>query len=367
MRISAFDLFRFELPLRHPLVLRGHHLTKRAGLIIRLEDQDNRVSLGEVSPLPGFSREEMILVEDQLGRLREFVLGGELPGDLDGLSGGFEEWLGDLDLAPSVRFGFEAAVLGLSAAARRVPLCRLITDAPLNSISVNGLLVGPLDAVMKKAERLLEAGYKAFKLKVGQRSVEEDVAMVRALRKQIPEGVALRLDANRAWEMDEAVSFADALADVKVDYVEEPVKSLALLRRFAEVSGHSMPIALDESLVELTPEQLSFPERIQAVVLKPTLLGFEKAIRFARSATARGITPVVSAAFESGVGLGILAQMAVSINRNDVPAGLDTLDWLEEDLLETPMEINKGRLAVSALPHAAEALKGHLLRVIDHG
>jgi O-succinylbenzoate synthase len=128
----------------------------------------------------------------------------------------------------------------------------------------------------------------------------------------------------------------------------------------------SIPVALDESLLEMGPGDLSSWPTIKAVVLKPTLLGFEKTIQFSRSALHVGMTPVISSAFESGVGLKVLSQIASSLHGDHVPAGLDTLDWFAEDLLPTPLTIKDGKMVVSNLPASAEALKGHFLKVLHH-
>ena len=84
-----------------------------------------------------------------------------------------------------------------------------------------------------------------------------------------PKGSTLRLDANQAWTMDEALCFSAALAaesDVgvipdgsgvhmaarpelgSVEYIEEPLRNPRSLGKFWELSGRTLPYALDESL-----------------------------------------------------------------------------------------------------------------------
>jgi O-succinylbenzoate synthase len=364
VKIASFEIFRFRLPLRRPLILREHRLTERTGLVIRLKDKNDHTALGEISPLPGFSSEDMTQVEAELAKLQAMAMECDVPNDLVTLSGGFERWLGSYNLAPSVRFGFETAVLGLFAGVQDMSICQLISDAPLDYVSINGLLTGSRDAIMKKADKLLEMGYRAFKLKVGRNSVHQDISIIRDLKRLIGDDTVLRLDANRAWDIDQAVAFSDALAETRIDYVEEPVQTLPLLRRLMDEMRLPLPVALDESLPELTPDELPSLRTAKAVILKPTLLGFEKAIRFARSAETLGITPVVSSAFESSVGLAMLAQMAASVNKLDVPAGLDTLDWFEEDLLVDSLGIERGRLHIASLPDPVKELRQDMLREI---
>ena len=62
MRIARVDVFRYELPLARPLVLRTCICTSRSGLLLRFEDGDGAFAFGEAAPLPGFSREHLELL-----------------------------------------------------------------------------------------------------------------------------------------------------------------------------------------------------------------------------------------------------------------------------------------------------------------
>jgi O-succinylbenzoate synthase len=155
----------------------------------------------------------------------------------------------------------------------------------------------------------------------------------------------LRLDANRAWGFGEAVAFARAVRDVRVEYVEEPLADAALLPRFADDTD--LPVALDESLVRMEPEDLEDHRYASAVVLKPTLLGgISRTLRMAEVANRLGIAPVVSSAYEGGVGTLGLISLAATIG--EAPAGLDTYRRLAEDVLRPPLDLDAPHLDVRA-------------------
>ena len=84
-----------------------------------------------------------------------------------------------------------------------------------------------------------------------------------------------------------------------------------------------------------------------AAVLKPTLLGGVGAtIRRAAEARSVGVRPVLSAAFESGVGLRGVAALAAATGAE--PAGLDTYRWLAADVLG-PLPFDRPRVDVVGL------------------
>ena len=52
-----------------------------------------------------------------------------------------------------------------------------------------------------------------------------------------------------------------------------------------------------------------------------------------------GVTPVISSAYESGVGMSALVALAAGVGDRPVPAGLDTYRTMAEDVLETPLSL----------------------------
>lgn len=361
MRVTRLHTYRFKLPFKHPLVVGRYRMIDRQGRILALSTDTGHLAFGEISPLPGLNEEDMAQAAGEIAGLSSDLTERELPDDLDLLTGGFERWLRPWDLAPSVRFGLETAIAGLMAQREKIPLCRLISDSPRAEVTVNALLAGDYETVLSQTARLLSQGYGAFKLKVGRRSVEDAVRIVLAVRERIGPAAILRLDANRAWNVDQAMAVIQSLSDVDIDYLEEPVQTDAMLADLLSRPEVRIPLALDESLVRTRPDDISFPPNLGAVVLKPTVLGLEKTVRLARRATRHGVQAVISSSFESGFGLQVLSHLAASVNDTDVPAGLGTGSWLKTDLLVNPPGIQNGRIPVVDLPDSFHELKGALL------
>ncbi|MEA3297697.1 MAG: hypothetical protein U9R56_07525 [candidate division Zixibacteria bacterium] len=140
MKITGFMIHRFSLPLKRPLFFGSENPEMRAGVIIELRNDSEHIAYGEASPLPGFSKEDIATVENELLSLGRSLTGCTVPVDLDKLSGGFEHWLSKYDLSPSSRCGVETATLQLMAAERGVPMNRIISYSPRDSVTVNGLL-----------------------------------------------------------------------------------------------------------------------------------------------------------------------------------------------------------------------------------
>ena len=341
MRISGFGVYRYSLPFTEPLTLKNATLGSRNGLLLRLTGDDGSEGWGEAAPLSGFSSETLDEAADQLLRAA---------GEMLAMGGGIPQGDGPAILrppiAPSVRFAAELATLNMNAARRGVSVLDLLDPDARDTLPVNGLLAGPADEVTAEARRMQVAGYHAVKLKAGSLPVEDDAELVREVGGLLGYGISLRLDANRAWSFDEAMEFVRAVRDVRIEYIEEPLADTSLLPRFADESG--MPVALDESLVGMEPEDLTAHDYARAVVLKPTLIGgISRTLRLAEEAQCLGMKSVVSSAYESGIGtLGLISLAAVT---GGAPAGLDTYRRLAEDALTPPLELRSPVIKVRQL------------------
>lgn len=122
--------------------------------------------------------------------------------------------------------------------------------------------------------------FTTLKVKVGGgASIAEEAARVQAIAEvAIRHGKKLRLDANQAWTLEEAVEFANKLGQealAVVEYIEEPLADPNQLVEFGLKSG--MKYALDESIDQGVWEGLLGEEYLAGLVLKPAIVGgFER-------------------------------------------------------------------------------------------
>jgi O-succinylbenzoate synthase len=359
VRLAGLRLHRYDLPLTGPLELKLTTLRRREGLLVELVGDGGAAGWGEAAPLPGFSREGTDDAVRQLRGLAASMVGRELTDDWVDPDGELRRELDAMGLFPSARCGLELALWNLCAAWRGRPLPELVAPRPRASVPVSALISSPGHAV-EEAHLARAAGYEAVKLKVGGRGIEEDAELARAVREALGGAVALRLDANRAWGFEEAEEFARATADLAFEYVEEPLADPARLPLLAR--RHGLPVALDESLSETEPEELEKHGYARAVVLKPTLLGgMTRTLRFARVASRLGARPVLSSAYETGVGTSGLVALAAGVGDEEVPAGLDTYRRLAGDVLEPPLELPAPRVDVRALFEGRREIERRLL------
>ncbi|HET6569262.1 MAG TPA: o-succinylbenzoate synthase [Rhodothermales bacterium] len=353
MHIESVRVYRYVLPFREPVLLKGWPHAERRGLLIELGADSGQTGWGEVAPLPGFSKEMLADAERQLLNLGPGLIGID-PERIDRGPYGILRFGGN-GLASSVRFGIESA------------LWDLVLDASpsenASDVAVNALLVGDREEVVVSAKACVAMGFRTVKLKVGRNTVQEDLETMGALVSALGPGIRVRLDANRAWTFGEALAFIADASDLGYEYLEEPLADAADLRALVDRTGAR--IALDESLCDVSADRLHEHDYATAIVLKPTLIGgLSTTARHVAAARGLGMVPVLSAAFESGVGIGSMARLAEHLSMQGTAMGFDTYSRLAEDVLDPGLDMNGGILTADSFARSHHAVRRDMLEEV---
>src|SRR5262252_8662459 len=96
--------------------------------------------------------------------------------------------------------GLDAAMWDALATAAALPLASMLGSAPQPVRAYNSCGLGLMapSAAADEAERLVERGFKAIKLRLGYPTLAEDLSALRAVRKRLGAAVAVMVDYNQA-------------------------------------------------------------------------------------------------------------------------------------------------------------------------
>ena len=122
--------------------------------------------------------------------------------------------------------GFDVACWDALSLAAGMPLASYIGSQPrpIPAYNSNGLGMMSPEAAADEAEALLDHGFRAVKLRLGRPTAEADLAVVRAVRRRLPDGVALMADYNQGLTVTEAIQRGRALDDEGLYWIEEPTR-----------------------------------------------------------------------------------------------------------------------------------------------
>jgi O-succinylbenzoate synthase len=196
----------------------------------------------------------------------------------------------------------------------------------------------------KAAAIVTASGCGTAKVKVAEpgQTLADDLARVEAVRDAIGSG-RVRIDANGAWSVDEAVQAIQQLARFDLEYVEQPcaaVEDLAAVRRRTDV-----PVAADESIRRAEdPLLVKKLEAADIAVLKVQPIGGVRACL--DIAEQIGLPVVVSSALETSVGIAAGVALAAALPELPYACGLATVSMFTSEVVAEPLLPVNGFLPV---------------------
>lgn len=314
------ELERRTLKLHRPLETSYGTIAERQVAIVALSDSDGITGYGEAAPLEAY---DGVSTETVLEALRSYV---PVLAGLESLNGAqlieacrrvadVPQALAALDLAMWDRAGRRGA--------RTV--AALLCDDPAERVPVNATITAVDRAgAAEQAGRAVRDGFSCLKLKVG---LADDAGRVAAVRAAAGPEAALRLDANGAWNVEQAVRAIEALSPAGLELVEEPTHGLHAVREVRE--RVAVRISIDETAAEHGALGAGVAD---AVCLKISRCGgIAGLVAAATLVRASGAEVYLASTYDGplGVAAAVHASAALAARGPMPPCGLATLGLFE--------------------------------------
>ncbi|GAB4327700.1 MAG: o-succinylbenzoate synthase [Candidatus Zixiibacteriota bacterium] len=337
-----------ELP--QPIVTAHGAYCRRDGFIVCVDSEHGCAGLGDVAPLPGFSRESLPEALAQWEALVPQLVELSLPMSVSDLRATMRKLDADRTTYPSLRFGIESALADAAACLAQQPLRQWLNPGAVASIEINALLKSQdVDDLIAEFDQRAGEGYTCFKVKVGVADVSDDVRRLRALRNH-SQAARLRPDVNAGWSSEQLQTFCRACRDLHLEFIEQPlaVGHARQARQICRDAG--IRLALDEEVVNTADaEQLLCDDLCDVLVLKPvTVGGMTPCLELAHVARRRGKQIVLTSAWESDVGLAATAHLAAACGDVAAVSGLSTAGTIADGLVSPALVIERGRIDLGA-------------------
>jgi L-alanine-DL-glutamate epimerase-like enolase superfamily enzyme len=333
------EIERRTLTLATPLESSYGAVRERELLAVALSDGDGVVGHGEAAPLQAYDGVDIDRVQRVLESYRPALARS---GDMNGAQ--VIEACRQVEDLPAALAAIDLALWDRAGRRTGKPVAALLSDNPTARVPVNATLTA-LDraGAAEQAARAVRAGFECLKLKVG---VGDDAGRVAATRAAAGPRAKLRLDANGAWDVEEAVRAINALSPAGLELVEEPTHGLQAIREVRE--RVAVRIAIDETAAE--PGALGAGVA-DAVCLKISRCGgIAGLLAAATLVRAYGAEVYLASTLDGPLGVAAAVHAAAALASRGPLAycGLATLELFED--LENPLPAQNGAIAVPDAP-----------------
>lgn len=303
-------LHRVDLRLKHTFTIAHDSRDVQPTLIVELRDGDYR-GFGEATATRyyGITMEGMVAVLEALrDRIESYTITEP------------EAFWADMHLHlannPFALCALDQAAWDLWAKKQKQPLYKLWNLDPAKSPLTN-YTIG-LDTPERMVEKMQELPWPLYKIKLGR--PETDLSVVRALRAHTD--ALFRVDANCGWSADDTLVKSRVLADLNVEFIEQPLPAGDWEGAKTVYEQTALPIIADESCI-VEEDVAKCAGYFHGINIKLTKCGgLTPARRMIRQAHDLGLSVMVGCMTESSVGISAIAQLLPLLDYADLDGSL---------------------------------------------
>jgi muconate cycloisomerase len=347
--IRRVDAIPVALPLTKPVKMAAETVTHARNVLVRIEAQDGTVGWGEAASAPTMTGDTIAgLVAAVREHLAPLIVGEDawmLPAMMKRLKAAL---YGNTGAHSAV----EMALLDLAGRSAGVPVIDLIGGAVRREVPPMWLVGNATpDQDVAEAAARKSAGIRFFKLKVGVKPLETEIATAVAVRKALGPDLPICADANCGFSHDAAQRYVAATGEAGLLFLEQPfepadMKGLAALARAAPIA-----IGADEGIHSLRDIEAHAAAGAGGVSLKLIKLGgFSGALAAAALCKRLGLAVNIAAKMsESSLASAATVHLACAVENIDWGVSL-THFYLAEDIVQRPLAMENGLVALPLGP-----------------
>ena len=349
--VTRVETAILDLPTIRPHKLSVATMNGQVLMLVRVHCSDGIVGVGEGTTIGGlaYGGESPESMKTNIDTWFAPVMLGQDATRVQALMARVSRMVKDNRFAKSA---VETALLDAHGKRVGLPVSELLGGRRRDRLPVAWTLAsGDTARDIAEAERMLDLRrHRIFKLKIGARSLRDDIAHVARIKATLGDRGAVRVDVNMAWSETEAAFGMAALADAGCELVEQPVASTSALTRLVR----RFPVALmaDESLTG--PESAFDLARVQGADVFAVKLeqsgGPFNALRVAAIADAAGIGLYGGTMLEGAVGTVISAHAFATFANLQWGTELFGPLLLTEEILAEPLDYSDFELTVPTGP-----------------
>ena len=349
LRIRRVDAIPLALPLQKPMAMSGVTVRDARNLLVRIEAADGTLGWGEAASAPS-------MTGDTLGGLLAAVRDHLAPALI-----GQNVWMRPA-LCRTLRrqlvgntgahSAIEMALLDLCGRAAGLRLVDLVGGAMRTEVAPMWLLGNAtLEDDVAEALAKTREGFHGFKLKVGTKPLEAEIAATLSLRQALGPAVTLSADANGGFALAAARRYLDRIREADLQFLEQPLDPADLRGLAALARSCAVPIGADEGIHSLADIAAQARRGLAGVSLKLIKLGGISAALAAATLSERlGLSINVAAKIaETSVASAAAVHLACAVASADWGVSL-THFYLAEDIVKAPLPLGAGAVALPTGP-----------------
>ncbi|WP_375479321.1 mandelate racemase/muconate lactonizing enzyme family protein [uncultured Jatrophihabitans sp.] len=349
MKITKIEAIPFSIPYRKPLRFASGEVLAAEHVLVRVHTDDGLVGTAEAPPRAFTYGETQASIIGVIDTIFAPQIVGLSPLERESVHTRLNRTIAN----PTAKSALDMALWDIIGQSVGLPVTDLLGGYG-NRMRVAHMVgfAEPAEMVAEAGRVREEYGITTFKVKVGRRPIDMDVAACRALREALGDGIELYIDGNRGWTAADSARALRAMADLDLQFAEELCPADDVLGRRWLVSQSSIPMFADESVSrpgEVTRELLD--GAATGISIKTARTGFTYSQRVLFQCEGLGVDVVMGNQIDGQIGSLCSLAFGAAFELTSRRAGeLSNFLDMTDDLLAEPLQIRDGSLRVREAP-----------------
>ncbi len=312
MKIVEIITGRMAIPLKKPFKTALRTVEAVDDVIVKITTDDGRVGYGEAAPTAVITGDTTASISFAVKN----IIGKQLVGmEIENTEAIMERLDGCMVKNTSAKAAVDIAIYDLVGQLYNAPLFRLWGGYRSELRTDITISVNEPEQMARDSAEAVKLGYDTLKIKVGKDS-QRDIERIKAIRRAVGDGVALRIDANQGWKPKEAVRTLRKMEDegLFIELVEQPVIAHDVEGLKHVTDNVDIPVMADESVFS-TLDALKIMQMRAADLVNIKLMktgGIHNALKICALAEINGIECMMGCMLEGKISVTAAAHLAAA-------------------------------------------------------
>lgn len=346
--IRRIDAIPVALPLDKPVKMAAETVTHARNVLLRIEAADGTLGWGEAAAAPTMTGDTQGGLAAALDHLAPYLLGEDA-------------WMRPLLMKRlkialrrngGARAAIEMALVDLAGQASGLPAIDLLGGALRRAVAPMWLIgTAAPDRDLAEARARHREGIGFFKLKVGVKSIADEIATALAIREAVGPDPLICADANCGFTPGDARHYIEGAREARLLFLEQPLAEDDMTGLAALAGATALPIGADEGIHSLHDIEAHAAAGCGGVSLKLIKLGgFAAAVEAGARCRQLGLRiNIATKMAESSIGAAAAVNLACALDNVDWGVSL-THFYLAEDVVRRPLAMTGGQVALTGKP-----------------
>ena len=306
MKIQSITTQVRYISLKTPFITALRRVENIEFVRVKVSCENGLVAYGEAAATKAITGEDIEIILNSISSVKELFINQSLQESLEILHQ-------ETEIGSSAKAALDMAFISLEAQKNNIPLYeyfgadRLITLHTDITISLKNV-----DEMLEDSKSAFNDEMKILKVKLGK-DINHAIEVIQKISRELPNAEIL-VDANQAWSLDDSLEFVNAVKDIKIELIEQPVVADDLDGLKTITNATHIPILADESAFNLKDVKRVVEDK-SADMINIKLMkcgGLSNAVKILEYARENKITCMLGSMLEGPVSINAALHLAMA-------------------------------------------------------